>query len=131
MLDVYKFDSYINACNKCIMVVIFDTGIRNLELCNIKRSDIRESVIYGLGKGNKERLVPISPYLKKVMIRYQRIRDSYLKDNILHYDNYFLSYRGKELTIEVVERIVRLCGKEANIDESIRCNPHTYRHYYA
>ena len=131
MLDVYKFDSYINARNKCIMAVLFDTGIRNLELCNIKRTDVRESVIYILGKGNKERLVPISPYLKKVMIRYERIREAYLKDNILHYDNYFLSYRNKELTIEAVERIVRLCGKKANIDESIRCSPHTCRHYYA
>ena len=76
MLDVYKFDSYINARNKCIMAVLFDTGIRNLELCNLSKLDVRESVIYILGKGNKERLVPISPYLKKIMIKYERIRNA-------------------------------------------------------
>lgn len=67
---------------------MFDTGIRNLELCNLKRIDVRETTIFILGKGNK-RLVPISPYLKKVMIKYERIRDIYLKDDILNYDNYF------------------------------------------
>ena len=76
MLDVYKFDSYINARNMCIMAVLFDTGIRNLELCNLSKLDVRESVIYILGKGNKERLVPISPYLKKIMIKYERIRNA-------------------------------------------------------
>ena len=131
MLDVYKFDSYINARNKCIMAVLFDTGIRNLELCNLSKLDVRESVIFILGKGNKERFVPISPYLKKVMIKYERIRDAYLKDNILHYDNYFLSYRNKPLTTEAVERVVRLAGKEAKVSDSIRCSPHTCRHYYA
>ena len=131
MLDVYKFDSYINARNKCIMAVLFDTGIRNLELCNLSKLDVRESVIFILGKGNKERFVPISPYLKKVMIKYERIRDAYLKDNILHYDNYFLSYRNKPLTTEAVERVVRLAGKEAKVSDNIRCSPHTCRHYYA
>lgn len=131
MLDVYKFDSYINARNKCIIAVLFDTGIRNLELCNIKRADVRESTIYILGKGNKERLVPISPYLKKVMIKYERIREAYLKDNILHYDNYFLSYRNKPLTTEAVERIVKLCGEKSKIKDSVRCSPHTCRHYFA
>ena len=131
MLDVYKFDSYINARNKCIMAVLFDTGIRNLELCNLSKLDVRESVIFILGKGSKERFVPISPYLKKVMIKYERIRDAYLKDNILHYDNYFLSYRNKPLTTEAVERVVRLAGKEAKVSDNIRCSPHTCRHYYA
>ncbi|WP_294396964.1 tyrosine-type recombinase/integrase [uncultured Clostridium sp.] len=131
MLDVYKFDSYINARNKCIMAILFDTGIRNLELCNLSKLDVRESVIYILGKGNKERLVPISPYLKKIMIKYERIKNSYLKDNILHYDNYFLSYRNKPLTTEAIERVVRLAGKEAKVADNIRCSPHTCRHYYA
>lgn len=131
MLDTYKFDSYISARNKCIMAVLFDIGIRNLELCNLNKLDVRESVIFILGKGNKERLVPISPYLKKVMIKYERIRDTYLKDNILHYDNYFLSYRNKPLTTEAVERVVRLAGKEAKVSDNIRCSPHTCRHYYA
>lgn len=131
MIDVYNYSSYINARNKCIMAILIDTGIRNFELCQLKRNDIRETIIYIMGKGNKERVVPISPYLKKVMIKYERIREGYLKNNILHYDNYFLSYRNKPLTIEAVEQIVKLCGKKANVNENIRCSPHTLRHYFA
>lgn len=54
-----------------------------------------------------------------------------MKNNILHYDNYFLSYRNKLLTTEAVERIVRLCGEKANVNKNIRCSPHTCRHYFA
>ena len=131
MIDVYKYDSYINARNKCIIALLFDTGIRNLELCNLKRIDVRETTIFILGKGNKERLVPISPDLKKVMIKCERIRDMYLKDDILHYDNYFLSYRNRPMTGEAIERVVKLCGEKAKVRDVIRCIPHTCRHYFA
>ena len=131
MMDVYNYSSYIHARNKCIMAILIDTGIRNFELCQLKITDIRETVIYIMGKGKKERVVPISPYLKKIMIKYERIREGYLKNNILHYDNYFLSYRNKPLTTEAVERIVRLCGEKANVNKNIRCSPHTLRHYFA
>lgn len=131
MMDVYNYSSYIHARNKCIMAILIDTGIRNFELCQLKITDIRETVIYIMGKGKKERVVPISPYLKKIMIKYERIREGYLKNNILHYDNYFLSYRNKPLTTEAVERIVRLCGEKANVNKNIRCSPHTCKHYFA
>ena len=131
MMDVYNYSSYIHARNKCIMSILIDTGIRNFELCQLKITDIRETVIYIMGKGKKERVVPISPYLKKIMIKYERIREGYLKNNILHYDNYFLSYRNKPLTTEAVERIVRLCGEKANVNKNIRCSPHTCKHYFA
>ena len=131
MMDVHNYSSYIHARNKCIMAILIDTGIRNFELCQLKITDIRETVIYIKGKGKKERVVPISPYLKKIMIKYERIREGYLKNNILHYDNYFLSYRNKPLTTEAVERIVRLCGEKANVNKNIRCSPHTCKHYFA
>lgn len=131
MLNVYKMDTYINARNRCIVAMLLDTGIRCYELCNIKNIDVKETVIYIFGKGRKERIVPISPYLKKIMIKYERIKNSYLKDNALHYDNYFLSYRNKPLTVEAVERIIRIAGQKVKIRNEIRCSPHTCRHYYA
>lgn len=120
-----------NARNRCIISILIDTGIRNSELCNIKNIDVKETVIYIFGKGRKERIVPISPYLKKVMIKYERMREKYLKDNALHYDNYFLSYRCKPLTVEAIERILKIAGKKARVREDIRCSPHTCRHYFA
>ena len=131
MLNVYKMDTYINARNRCIVAMLLDTGIRCYELCNIKNIDVKETVIYIVGKGRKDRIVPISPYLKKIMIKYERIKNSYLKDNALHYDNYFLSYRNKPLTVEAVERIIRIAGQKVKIRNEIRCSPHTCRHYYA
>lgn len=131
LLEAFKMDSYINARNKCIIRLLFDTGIRNFELCNIKKIDVKETVIYIYGKGRKERVVPISPQLKKIMIKYERIRDNYLKDDILNFDNYFLSFRNKPLTIEAIERVLRLAGEKAKVRSEIRCSPHTCRHYFA
>ena len=131
MLEYWKFSSYLHARNRCIIAVLFDTGIRNLELCQLKKLDVKETVIHIMGKGRKERVVPISPYLKRTMIKYERIREGYLSDDILHYDNYFLSSRNKPLTTEAIERIVKLAGKGANVREEIRCSPHTCRHYFA
>lgn len=131
MIDVYSYNTYIEARNKCIMAVLIDTGVRNFELCKMRMTDVRETVIYVQGKGNKERVVPISPYLKRIMIKYERIRSSYLKDNILHYDNYFLSYRNKPLTCEGIERIVKVAGDKAKVNKELRCSPHTIRHYFA
>ena len=131
MLEHWKFSSYLHARNRCIIAVLFDTGIRNLELCQLKKLDVKETVIHIMGKGRKERVVPISPYLKRTMIKYERIREAYLSDDILHYDNYFLSSRNKPLTTEAIERIVKLAGKGANVREEIRCSPHTCRHYFA
>lgn len=82
-------------------------------------------------KGIKERVVPISPMLKKIMIKYEREREEYIKDSIIKDYAYFLSYRGKRMTGEEVERIVKICGKEAKIRSEIRCSQHICRHYFA
>ena len=131
MLDAYRMDTYMNARNRCIVSILLDTGIRNSELCSIKNIDVKETVIYIFGKGRKERIVPISQYLKKVMVKYERMRNSYLQDNALHYDNYFLSYRCKPLTVEAVERVLKIAGQRARVRDNIRCSPHTCRHYFA
>ncbi|MGG5462583.1 tyrosine-type recombinase/integrase [Clostridium sp. B9] len=133
MMKVYSGSNYMNIRNKCIMALLFDTGIRNLELCQLTNKDIRErSIIIKNGKGNKQRNVPISPYLKKVILRYIRCRDSYFMDRkITEEAPFFLSYRYKALTIESVERIVKICGEKASVRHEIRCSPHTCRHYFA
>ena len=131
MLSAYNYQDYLNARNKTIMAILFDTGIRNLELCQLINADIRDSVIRIFGKGNKERYVPISPTLKKYFLKYERIKEFYFKNKIIKYDNYFLSNTGKPLTKEAVERIVKLAGEKADIRKDIRCSPHTCRHYFA
>lgn len=127
MLSVYSEKDFLSIRNRLILAVLFDTGIRNFELCGIKDSDVKESFIRIFGKGRKERVVPITPYVKRLMIRYERVRNKQIR----HDDGYFLSRTGRNLTIETVENVVRRAGKEAGVRTDIRCSPHTCRHYYA
>lgn len=133
MMKVYIGSDYLVRRNKLIMGFLFDTGIRCLELCSIVNSDVKENtLLIRNGKGNKQRSVAISPYVRKLIMRYIKCRDARFKDRIIDKDTpFFLSYRFKALTIEGVERIVRICGQKANIRKDIRCSPHTCRHYFA
>lgn len=131
MLDVYKFTDYLNIRNKTILATLVDTGIRNLELCQLINTDIRENIIRIYGKGNKERYVPISPFLKKYMIKYERAKEFYFKNKNIKHDNYFLSNTGKPLTKEAIERVIRMAGIEAGVREEVRCSPHTCRHFFS
>lgn len=131
MLKQWDFKRYLTARNKAIVAILFETGIRNLELCSIDRIDVRERVILIHGKGNKERHVPISPALKKTLIKYERLRAGYIKNKLIEEDCYFYSSRGRRLTVNAVEVVIKKTGENANLRKEIRCSPHTIRHYYA
>ncbi|MDG5852936.1 tyrosine-type recombinase/integrase [Clostridium beijerinckii] len=84
------------------------------------------------GKGNKQRIVAISPYVKRLILRYEKCRDSRFRDRTIDENTpFFVSYRFKALTVEGIERVVKICGQKANIRKDIRCSPHTCRHYFA
>ena len=72
MLKVYNYTTYLQARNKCMIALLFDTGIRNLELCSIKCEDIMSNAILIHGKGSKQRFVPITPSLAKIMLKYEQ-----------------------------------------------------------
>lgn len=131
LLNAFDYTTYLSARNKLILAIAFDTGARNTEICEIKRQDIRENMILIHGKGNKERYVPISPSLRRIMFKYERMRDYYFYDKILRYDNYLLSRTGSPLTKEALEHIFNQANKAAPVRKEIRCSPHTARHYYA
>jgi integrase/recombinase XerD len=133
MIKYYTGSSkFLDIRNQLIMVLLFDTGIRNSELCDLKLSDIRNTYINILGKGKKVRHVPLTAVVNKYLLRYLRIREEYIKYKI-NYDTDFLllSQKGKKLTVEAVERVVSICGDNCNVREEIRISPHTCRHYYA
>lgn len=130
MLKVYDYSNHINARNACIMAMLFDAGIRNSELCHIRTIDVKSNAILIFGKGKKERFVPITTSLAKIMLKYEQKRNIFVKERYEH-QYYFLSQKGKKLTPKAIERVVKLSGKEAKIRKDIRCSPHTCRHYYA
>lgn len=131
LLEAFDFSSYLSARNKVILAIAFDTGARNSEICNILESDILDNVIIIHGKGNKERHVPLTPYLKKVIMKYLRIKRVYFDDKCIPYRNLLLSRTGRPLTKEATEHVFRQAEATADIRDEIRCSPHTARHYYA
>ena len=72
MIKVYAFKTYLDARNNCIIVMLFDTGIRCYELCCIRVDDIKTNAILIHGKGDKERIVPIGLMLNKTMLKYSQ-----------------------------------------------------------
>jgi len=131
MVQFYSGNDYLNIRNRTILCLFFDTGIRLNELITLRDEQIHDDYILIHGKGDKERVVPKSPYLAKCLFKYQIVKKSYFEYKTLKYDNTFLSKNGKPLTHEAIERMVRVTGKECKVNSNIRCSPHTCRHTFA
>ncbi len=130
LLAVYDYSNYLNARNKAILSLQFDTGARTTETIEILNDDLQTDRVLIHGKGSKERYVPLSFELRKVLKRYEKIKHIYFNDKDIP-DNYFLSRTGKPLTVEAIERIYVKAKEKAKVRDKIRCSPHTARHYYA
>ena len=116
--------------DKAIIELLYSCGLRVSELVNLKISDIffEEEFIRVIGKGDKQRLIPIGTpavdaiklYLKQRLHINPITKDS----NIL-----FLSRRGRRMNREMVFLIVKREAEKAGITKSI--SPHTFRHSFA
>lgn len=131
MLNVYLERDYLSVRNRAIIALLFDTGIRNYELCTLPESNIKDNYIVIFGKGKKERQVGKSPYLSKILMKYERTKIGYFEYKNIKYDNYFLSRTGRPLTTEAVERVVAIAAKITEVSDSVRASPHTCRHTFA
>jgi integrase/recombinase XerD len=130
MIDAFSFKGYLEARNKAIIAMMADCGLRSIEIRTLKTFNVRESSILVNGKGNKERFVSISPVLKKILIKYERLKKQYFKDKIMKSHNYFLSYVGDEISHVGLYNIVRLAGERAKVTGK-RISPHTLRHFFS
>lgn len=126
MMEYYKGSDFLSVRNKTIVTLLFETGIRANELCNIKLCDFMQTYILINGKGNKQRIAPISMQLLKQLNKYMRYRNREFKEPN---DYLFLSRNNRKLTVEMLEVIVKDCS--ISVRREIRCSPHTIRHYYA
>ena len=118
---------YLSLRDTAVLTMLFETGIRCWELCCITDEDIHEDFIIINGKNHKQRVVPITPILKKTMLKYESSREQYFALRP-HEAYYFLSFHGKQLTNSAVEHILKKHGEGI---EGIRVSPHTCRHFYA
>jgi integrase/recombinase XerD len=131
MIDSFGTKTYLEARNKAIIAMLADTGLRAIEIRTFKvKTLIDKDDIVVMGKGNKERHVPITPALKKFLIKYERQKVKYFKDFASTEENYFLNYTGGEISHTALWNIIREAGKRAVVEDA-RVSPHTFRHYYA
>ena len=116
--------------NKAIIEVLYSCGLRVSEMLNLKISDIffDEHFITVVGKGNKQRLVPISQSAIKYINFWLEDRD---KLNIKKgcEDFVFLNHRGGQLSRIMVFNIIKDLAAKAEINKTI--SPHTLRHSFA
>lgn len=117
--------------NKAMLETLYSCGLRVSELVNIRRSHLYLDIgfIRVIGKGDKERLIPIgSSAAKYLQIYLQEIR-SKMNDSKGTEDIVFLNRRGGKLSRIMVFYIIKDLASKANIKKII--SPHTFRHSFA
>ena len=117
--------------NKAMLEMLYSCGLRVSELVNLKVSQLYFDVgfIRVLGKGDKERLVPVgSSAVKYVKIYLKNIR-VHIQVKAGNEDIVFLNRRGSKLTRVMVFLIIKELAKKAGIKKTI--SPHTLRHSFA
>lgn len=126
-IDLSKWEGH---RNRAIIEVLFSCGLRVSELVNLKLSDlyIDEEYVRVMGKGSKERLVPIS---RKAI---DELKNWFYDRNLMKIkpgeeDFVFLNRRGAHLTRTMILIMIKSQAKAAGIQKTI--SPHTLRHSFA
>ena len=116
--------------NKAIIEVLFSCGLRVSELVNLKLSDLflADRFIRVIGKGRKERLVPISDNAIR-QLRFWFDDRNHMDIKPGEEDYVFLNRRGAHLTRTMILIMIKRLGAEAGINKTI--SPHTLRHSFA
>lgn len=116
--------------NKAMLELMYASGLRISELIHLKVHDVNAEMatVRVLGKGNKERIVPLGDYALAALLLYQvEYRSQLLKKE--RTDDLFLSSRGTSMSRQAFFKIVKQCAKEQGIKKDL--SPHTLRHSFA
>ncbi|MFV0274756.1 MAG: site-specific tyrosine recombinase/integron integrase [Bacilli bacterium] len=126
-IDLKKPNDY---RNKAMLELLYATGVRVSELCNLKLNDVNlhDCVIRIFTKGDKERIIPISSMtVKYLKIYVNEYRNYFDKDRMSNF--VFLSSYGKPISRVAFFKILKVITKEKGIQKEI--SPHTLRHTFA
>lgn len=117
--------------NKAIIETMYSCGLRVSELINLKFSNLffQQGFIRVIGKGNKERLVPVSHTVEKEISWYVKGTRNQQTVQLGHEDFIFLNRRGKQLTRVMIFTIVKQLANTIGLKKNI--SPHTFRHSFA
>jgi integrase/recombinase XerD len=125
MINFYNHETYLKSRNRTVIDVLYSTGCRVSELCDINLSDIDldEKYLKLKGKGSKQRIVPIGSMLYKNLLQYLNVRNTFLQNRG---ESLFLSKSKNKLDRTAVFRIIKKTAK--NISLQVDVHPHTLRH---
>ncbi len=117
--------------NKAIIETLYSCGLRVSELINLKLTNLyfNDEFIRVVGKGKKERLIPIGKKAKKEIQLYFQDRNLLGKIDKSSENIVFLNRRGKQLTRVMIFTIIKRLAEKAQIQKNI--SPHTFRHSFA
>lgn len=119
-------NSALGSRNRAILEVLYASGLRVSELCALQIKDLDEDSLRVLGKGGKERIVPLGREASHAVDHYLL----HYRDRYGHEDGaLFLSRTGKGLDRFTVWKMVKRYGDQAGIRKNI--SPHTLRHSFA
>ncbi|WP_071395652.1 site-specific tyrosine recombinase XerD [Bacillus tuaregi] len=131
LLDSPDVSNHYGVRDKAMLELLYATGIRVSELIGLKLEDVHLTMgfVRCIGKGNKERIIPIG---KNAVMALER----YLENGRLHFiskkrqdDALFLNHHGKQLTRQGFWKILKKIVREAGIEKEL--TPHTLRHSFA
>lgn len=127
VLNDQVFEEKYDVLEKCIMEVLYQTGIRKAELCGLifENVDLGRNDLKIVGKGNKERYIPISEDLANLLKSYLEIR----KPQTEHELYFFVSKKGKKLNEKFVYVVVNKYLSLITTKE--KRSPHILRHSFA
>ncbi len=129
LLEIPDQQSKFGIRNRAMLELMYSSGLRISEAagCRIKDLDMKKGMIKVLGKGNKERIIPIGKPALESLHRYEKIRYKFLSK--FSDDSLFLSKSGRPLTAdeirEILDRYIRLVARTKGY------SPHTIRHSFA
>lgn len=129
LLDINLTDCY-SYRNKAMLELLYSTGLRVSELVNLELSniDLESCTLKTIGKGNKERIIPISDYALYYVEKYiNEYRGSMLKKGVNNY--VFINNHGNVMTRQGFFKIIKKLALEKDIKTPI--SPHTLRHSFA
>jgi site-specific recombinase XerD len=118
------------ARNKAILAVLLDTGIRAGELCSLTLDHVyitaREGYLKVMGKGKKEREVPLGIKSRRLLHEYLKRFRPALPGEV----HVFLGHKHEPLTVNALDQMLYRLGRRAKI-KGVRISAHTWRHTFA
>ena len=131
IMDVTDLSTPEGHRNRAMVEVMYGCGLRVSELVTLRLSNLffDDGFIKVVGKGNKERLIPIGTTAMKMVNLYVDGNRKMLKIKKGEEDYVFLNRRGAHLTREMVFMLVKKWVAAAGIDKTV--SPHTFRHSFA